>query len=90
MQVGTAKDQGLFNKPSAAVHPGALDAGTLPQYNTIQYLCLHTDANAGINFSGSTRRGLNCKGNVPHTIPIFSISNIEDMITQKKLEMVWV
>ena len=33
MQVGTNKDQGLYNKPSAAVHPGALAAGTLPQYN---------------------------------------------------------
>ena len=36
MQVGTTKDQGLYNKPSAAVHPGALTAGTLPQYNKIQ------------------------------------------------------
>ena len=36
MQVGTTKDQSLYNKPSAAVHPGALTAGTLPQYNTIQ------------------------------------------------------
>ena len=35
MQPGTTKDQGLYNKPSAAVHPGALAAGTLPQYNTI-------------------------------------------------------
>ena len=35
MQVGTTKDQGLYSKPSAAVHPGALAAGTLPQY-TIQ------------------------------------------------------
>ena len=34
MQVGTTKDQSLYNKPSAAVHPGALTAGTLPQYNT--------------------------------------------------------
>ena len=33
MQVGATKDQGLYNKPSAAVHPGALAAGTLPQYN---------------------------------------------------------
>ena len=33
VQVGTSKDQDLYNKPSAAVHPGALDAGTLPQYN---------------------------------------------------------
>ena len=32
MQVGTTKDQGLHNKPYAAVHPGALAAGTLP-YN---------------------------------------------------------
>ena len=35
MQVGKTKDQDLYNKPSAAVHPGALAAGTLPQYNTI-------------------------------------------------------
>ena len=33
-KVGTTKDQGLYNKPSAAVHPRALAAGTLPQYNT--------------------------------------------------------
>ena len=38
MQVGTIKDQGLYNKPSAAVHPWALAAGTLPQYNTIQII----------------------------------------------------
>ena len=35
-QVGTTKDQGLYSKPSAAVHPGALAAGALLQYNTIQ------------------------------------------------------
>ena len=35
MQAGTTKDQGLYNKPSAAVHPRALAAGSLPQYNTI-------------------------------------------------------
>ena len=35
VQVGKTKDQGLNNKPSAAVHPGALAAGTLTQYNTI-------------------------------------------------------
>ena len=35
MRVETTKDQGLYNKPSAAVHPGALASGTLPQYNTI-------------------------------------------------------
>ena len=29
VQVGTTKDQGLYNNPSAAVHPGALAAGTL-------------------------------------------------------------
>ena len=40
MQVATTKDQGLYNKPSAGVHPGALAAGTLPQYNTIRpHLC---------------------------------------------------
>ena len=42
MQVGTTKDQGLYNKPSAAVHPGALAAGTLPQYNNIHLLKLMT------------------------------------------------
>ena len=35
MQVGPTKDQGLCNKPSVAVHPGALAAGTLRQYNKI-------------------------------------------------------
>ena len=34
VQVGTTKDQGLYNKPLTAVHPGASAAGTLPQYNT--------------------------------------------------------
>ena len=36
MQAGTTKDQGLYNKPSAAVHPVALADGNLTQYNTIQ------------------------------------------------------
>ena len=40
MQVGTTKDQGLYNKPSALVHAGALTAGTLPQYNTVP-CCRH-------------------------------------------------
>ena len=35
MQAGKTKDQGLYNKPSAAVHQGALAAGTVPQYNTV-------------------------------------------------------
>ena len=29
MQVGMTKDQGVYNKPLAEVHPGALAAGTL-------------------------------------------------------------
>ena len=37
VQVGTTKDQGLYNKPSAALHPEVLAAGTLPQYKTVQY-----------------------------------------------------
>ena len=37
-QVGTTKDQGLYNKPSAAVHPEALAAATLPQYNKIMFV----------------------------------------------------
>ena len=36
MQVGKTKDQGLYNKPTEAVYPGALAAGTLPQFITIQ------------------------------------------------------
>ena len=36
MQVRTTKDQGLYNKPSAAVQPVALAAGTLPQYSIRQ------------------------------------------------------
>ena len=40
VQVGTTKDQGLYNKPSAAVHPGELAARTLPQYNTVTLLCV--------------------------------------------------
>ena len=31
------KDQGLYNKPSAAVNPGALAARALPHYNTIYF-----------------------------------------------------
>ena len=38
MQVGMTEDQGLYNKPSAAVHPEALAAGTLPQYNTSTFM----------------------------------------------------
>ena len=34
VQAVKTKDQGLYNKPSDAVHPGALAAGTLLQYNT--------------------------------------------------------
>ena len=37
MQVGKSRYQGLYNKPSAAVHPGELAAVTLTQYNTIKY-----------------------------------------------------
>ena len=37
-KVGTIKDQGLYNKPYAAVHPGALAAGTLPQYNNKRWV----------------------------------------------------
>ena len=48
MKVGKTKDQGLYNKPLAAVHPGALAAGTLPQYNTIVYQMseMYTTVNA--------------------------------------------
>ena len=40
MQVGRTKGQSLYNKPSAVMHPGALAAGTLPQYNTIPEIFL--------------------------------------------------
>ena len=46
VQVGTTKDRGLYNKPSVAVHPGALAAGTLPQYNTYIHICIHTHKRA--------------------------------------------
>ena len=51
MQVGTIKDQGLYNKPSAAVHPGALAAGTLSQYNTIPPLLWAFMACSRLNFN---------------------------------------
>ena len=38
VQVGTTKDQGLYNKPQAAVHPGALAAGTQQQYKTTSHV----------------------------------------------------
>ena len=42
VQVGTTKDQGLYNKPLTAVHLGALAAGTLPQYNKMVLTKRHT------------------------------------------------
>ena len=48
MQVGTTKEQGLYNKPSAAVHPGALAAGTLPQYSTLLHPS-HLSEKVGVN-----------------------------------------
>ena len=47
VQVGRNKDQGLYNKPSAAVHPGTLAAGTLPQYNST--IASHPRKNLGIH-----------------------------------------
>ena len=44
MQVGMTKDQGLYSKPSAAVHPGALATGTVQQYNTKKYVFHNCDA----------------------------------------------
>ena len=37
MQVRTTKDQGLYNKPSAAVHPGALAAIWYGSFHMHQY-----------------------------------------------------
>ena len=53
MQVGTTKDQSLYNKPSAAVHAGALGAGILPQYNTV-----HTNVHSlGLPYIHNRQRG---------------------------------
>ena len=49
MQVGTTKDQGLYKKPSAAVHPGELAAGTLPQYNTMNCLAFILETGCSLN-----------------------------------------
>ena len=39
MQVGRTKDQGLYNKPSAVVHPGGISRRdpTTIQYNVLLY-----------------------------------------------------
>ena len=47
MQVGTTEGQGLYNKPSAVVHPGALGAGALPQYSTIR--CIISQKSVDLN-----------------------------------------
>ena len=39
VQVGKTKGEGLYNKPSAAVHPRVLAAEALPQYITIKLVC---------------------------------------------------
>ena len=55
VQVGKTKDHGLYNKPSAAVHVGALADGSLPRYNTIQcslfYLFMWDKINTRWQFS---------------------------------------
>ena len=56
MQVGTTKDQGLYNKPSATVHPGALAAGILPQYNTKHV----NEGSIERQVEGTERRGRRC------------------------------
>ena len=51
MQVGTTKDHGLYNTPSAAMHLGALVAGTLlhVQYKRVNVpLSQMTDINLQI------------------------------------------
>ena len=60
VQVGTTKDQGLYNKPSAAVNPGSLAAGTLPQYNTIPGQYHFTIASQSPQY-GETRMGTHTK-----------------------------
>ena len=56
MQVGTTEDQGLYNKLPAAVHPRALAAETLPQYNTILSFPQSPQSN-GINVSFASKYG---------------------------------
>ena len=59
MQLGTTKDQGLYNKPSAAVHPRELAAGTLPQYNIIPNTHAHTDIHTYIHTHTHIQKLLN-------------------------------
>ena len=56
MQVGTPKDLGLYNKPLAAVHPGALAAETLPQYNTMWQLRFCSEVKRGFIFNRIQRQ----------------------------------
>lgn len=58
----------------------------IPANTLSSYLCLYTDANAGINFTGSTRRGLNCRGNVPNIVPIFKSLTSKRWLSRKSLE----
>ena len=70
MQVGTTKEQGFYIKPSAAVHVGALAAGTLPQYNTISYLTF---------LSNSKKFMDNLQAKVSFWPPIQFLSDVNDM-----------
>ena len=49
MQVGKTKDQGLYNKSQTVVHPGALAAGTVPQYHTNGHLAQLKNSSAVFN-----------------------------------------
>ena len=69
MQLGTTKGQGLYSTPSAAVHPGALATGTLPQYITkgiYRYRLIHTTLQTALQ----PRLGLGLLYNMP---PSFSV-----------------
>ena len=61
MQVGRTKDQGFYCKPSAAVHPGALAAVTVPQYSSfIAYVLFANVASGRIIQSDVPQFGYPC------------------------------
>ena len=80
MEVGETKDQDLYNKPSAAVHPGALAVGTLTQYNTIQPLSL--ECAVGADDSCFKNSCLNSQREI-RLVSVIFLSHSRQMVTQK-------
>ena len=60
------KDQGLYNKPSAAVHPGALATGTLPQYSTVGVIYKFTLVRYSVKQSTTNR-------SMAHLVHLFTV-----------------